>query len=140
MRPSPRRIVDKEFGGRAALVDRLAGECDPLHGDSASEMKSRLMGLSNKKLLRLYRAEQKVRERFGDRSKLVAHLVGRRKNAGLTADADYEAKLETYSKARLLDMTRQRMPERAQKLTPEAKLAAKRGKKQRERALAKVKG
>ena len=139
MRPSPRQIVEKEFGGRAALVDRLAEDCDPLHGDTASEMKSRLMGLSNKKLLRLYRAGQTVRERFGDRAKLVAHILERRKAAGLTADADFEAKLETYSKARLLDLARVRMPVRPQKLTPEQKMASKRGKKQRARALAKHK-
>lgn len=137
MRLSPRQLVEKEFGGRAALVDRLADDCDQLHGDTPSEMKSRLMGLSNRKLLRLYRVEQTVRERFGDRAKLVAHILERRKAAGQTADSDYEAKLDTYSKARLLDLVRERMPARPEKLTPEQKLACKRGKKQRARALAK---
>lgn len=138
MRPTPRQIVDKEFGGRSALVDRLASDIDLFHGDSAAQAKSRLMGLSNQKLLRLYRVEQTVRERFGDRAKLVAHIVEQRRKGGLTADADFEAKLEGYSKARLLDMARMRLPERPAKRTPDQKMASKRGKKQRERAKAKV--
>ncbi|CAN0597316.1 unnamed protein product, partial [Laminaria digitata] len=80
---------------------------EKMHGDdSDASVKSRLMGLSNQKLIRLYTVEQKVRERFGDKAKMITHVMDARKKAGLTADATLQTKLETYSKAQLLDMTR----------------------------------
>lgn len=141
MKATPLQTVNDKFGGRSKLVDTLVPMVDAQRGDeSKDEIRSRLMGLSNQKLLRLYRVEQTVRERFGDRAKLVAHIVDARKKAGLTADAEFEGKLETFSKARLLDLTRMNLPERPAKQTPEQKLARKRGKKARERALAKING
>jgi hypothetical protein len=59
-------------------------------------------------LLRLYRAEQTVRERYGSREKLVTDIVESRKRADLTADDRYVEKLTTFSKARLLGLTRTR--------------------------------
>lgn len=139
MRSTPLQTVKKNFESRAELVKQLADLVDRQHGDSSTdEVKSRLMGLSNKKLLRLYQVEQKVREKFGDRDKLIAHIVDARKAAGHTADDSFKAKLETYSKARLLDMTRQTYGERPAKQTPEQRLAKKRGRKQRERAQSKL--
>lgn len=141
MKPTPMQVVKKEFGGREALVDQLAGMVDRHPDDSsADDTKKRLNGLSNQKLLRLYRVEQKVRERFGDRDQLIAHIIDARTKAGHTADADYRAKLDGYTKARLLDLTRQRLGEKPAKLTPEQRLAAKRGRKERERALSKING
>jgi hypothetical protein len=139
-RPSPMQIVKKNFVSRADLVAKLAPLVDKRLGDTTDEqVKSRLMGLSNDKLLRLWRVEQTVRERFGDRSRLVQTLVDARKKAGLTADDSYRAKLETFTKARLLDLTRVKYDEAPQKLTAEQKLKLKRGKKARARAAAKAK-
>jgi hypothetical protein len=135
MRPTPVQFVKKTFESRGKLVDQLAGMVDKQHGDTSSdEVKSRLMGLSNKKLIRLYQVEQTVRERFGDRDKLVAHIVGARKTAGLTADDAFRAKLETYSKARLLDLTRVKHDDKPAKKTAAEKSKAKRGRKQKDRA------
>ncbi len=140
MKPTPKQVVAEQFGSREKLVDQLVSVVDRHHGDeSADETKARLMGLPNSKLLRLYQVEQKVRERFGDRAKLEAHIIESRKAAGHTADADFETKLASYSKARLLDMTRERLGERPAKQTDEERLANKRGRKQRERALSKLK-
>jgi len=139
MKKSPLQTVKDTFGSREKLVDELLASADALQGDaSKDETKSRLMGLSNAKLLRLMRTEQTVRERFGDRAKLVDHIIEARKTAGLTADDTFRAKLDTCSKGRLLDMTRQKHGERPAKLTDEQRLARKRGRKQRERALAKI--
>lgn len=141
MKPTPLQTVKEQFGSREKLVDALVPLVDAQRGDSGNDsIRSRLMGLSNHKLLRLYRVEQKVRERFGDRAKLMEHILSARKQAGLTADADYQRKLDGFSKARLLDLTRMKLPERPAKQTPEQKLAAKRGKKARARALAKTGG
>ena len=135
---TPHQIVQDKFGGRSKLVDEIAKSIDSLGDDDSSATRSRLMGLSNKKLLRLYKVEQTVRERFGDRSKLVKHIVDARNAAGHTADAGYEAKLGTYSKARLLDIARQTYGARPEKQTAEQRMKSKRGKKQRARAAAKV--
>lgn len=108
MRPTPVQTVKKSFESREKLVKELVELVDKQHGDTtADEVKSRLMGLSNRKLLRLYRVEQAVRERFGDRAKLVAHLTDARKRAGLTVDAAFEQALAEASKARLLDMAKE---------------------------------
>ncbi|MEQ9501102.1 MAG: hypothetical protein RIT81_29815 [Deltaproteobacteria bacterium] len=139
MRPTPLQTVKKNFESREKLAAELAGMVDQQNGDSSTdETKARLMGLSNKKLLRLYKVEQKVRERFGDKAKLIDHIIDARKAAGHTADDTYRGKLETYSKARLLDMTKMTYAERAAKQTPEQRLAKKRGRKQRERARSKM--
>ncbi|MGF1511702.1 MAG: hypothetical protein ACFB9M_19575 [Myxococcota bacterium] len=140
MKKTPLQTVNHRFGSREKLVEELVKTADRLKGDtSESETRSRLMGLSNSKLLRLAQVEQTVRERFGDRVKLIKHIVETRTAAGHTADADFEGKLETYSKARLLDMTRIRLGDRTPKQTPEEKLARKRGRKAKERALAAIK-
>lgn len=139
MRPTPHQTVNKSFESRSALVEKLADMVDKQHDDaSTDDVKARLMGLSNKKLLRLYNVEQRVRERFGDRDSLVNHIIEARKAAGLTADDKFREKLEGYSKARLLDMTRQKYGERQTKQTPEQRLAKKRGRKARARALEKA--
>lgn len=140
MASTPHQSVKKNFESRAKLVDQLVGMVDKQHGDSSNEqVKARLMGLPNKKLLRLYQVEQKVREKFGSREKMVEHIVSARKKAGLSADAAFKAILDGYTKARLLDMTKMTYAAAAKKQTPEQRLAKKRGRKARERALSKLK-
>lgn len=135
MRPTPHQVVTKNFESRSALVDKLADMVDKQRGDSSKDdVKARLMGLSNKKLLRLYNVEQRVRERYGDRDGLVKHIIETRTQAGLTADDSFREKLDGFSKARLLDMTRQKHAPRQTKQTPEQRMAKKRGRKARARA------
>ena len=139
MKLSPMQQVKKSFESRAKLVEQLVPMVDRQRGDSTDdEVKSRLMGLSNTKLLRLYRSEQAAREKFGDRAKIVAHIVDARKKAGLSHDAKFVGSLERHSKARLLDMTNIKYAPAPKKLTPEERLAKKRGRKERERALSKI--
>jgi hypothetical protein len=139
MKPTPHQLVKKNFEGRTGLVDKLVDLVEMQHGDSSKEqVKSRLMALSNQKLLRLYRVEQKIREAFGDKDGMIKHILEKRKAAGFTADDTLRAKLETYSKARLLDMTKQKFPAKPKKQTAEQRLASKRGRKQRARALEKI--
>ncbi|MCB9647028.1 MAG: hypothetical protein H6730_10605 [Deltaproteobacteria bacterium] len=139
MKKSPMQTVKDKFGGRADLVAKLVPMVDKMHGDDSDDaVRSRLMGLTNQKLLRLYAVEQKVRERFGDKDKLVQHILDARKTAGHTADETYKAKISGYSKAKLLDLSKQNLGPRQVKLTPEQRMAAKRGKKQIARAKAKI--
>ncbi len=140
MASTPHQTVKKNFESRAKLVEQLVGLVDKQNGDSTPEqVKSRLMGLPNKKLVRLYQVEQKVREKFGTREKMLAHIVDARKKAGLSADAAFQKILDGYTKARLLDMTKMTYAAKATKQTPEQRLAKKRGRKAKERALSKLK-
>ncbi|MEO1229368.1 MAG: hypothetical protein AAFZ18_10715 [Myxococcota bacterium] len=130
MKPTPLQIVKEKFGSREDLAGELAGMVDKMHGDESTDaVKSRLLGLSNPKLLRLYRVEQTVREQYGDKDKLVEHLIETRRNAGHTADDTFREKISAYTKARLLDMTRQKFGPKPEKLTSEQKQARKKGKK-----------
>lgn len=70
---------------------------------------------------------------------MLAHIVDSRKKAGLTADAAFQKILDGYTKARLLDMTKMTYADAAKKQTPEQRLAKKRGRKAKERALSKIK-
>jgi hypothetical protein len=141
MKPTPSQLVKKNFESRAGLVDKLADMVDKQHGDSSKDnVKSRLMALPNKKLLRLYEVEQRVRERFGDKAGLIKHIMTKRTEAGLTADDALRTKLEGFTKKRLLDMTKQRHAARPKKQTAEQRLAGKHGRKERARAMEKVKG
>jgi hypothetical protein len=128
----------KDNGGREKLVSDLTGMVDDLRDEGATALTSRLSRLSNKKLIRLYEIENKVREKFGDRAKLVDHIIEVRTTAGLTADENYKNALASYSKGRLLDLTRQNLAARPAKQTAEQKLKSKRGRKQRERAQSKL--
>ncbi|MFO0722226.1 MAG: hypothetical protein U1E65_00500 [Myxococcota bacterium] len=130
-----------KFGGRQKLVEQLVSLVDKQNGDESAEAtKSRLMGLSNAKLLRLYKVEQTVRERYGDRAKLVQSVVDARKKAGMSTDDGVKNKLASFTKARLLDLAKQKLGEKPAKQTPAEKMANKRGRKQRERAQSKLKG
>ncbi|MCK6547931.1 hypothetical protein L6R52_18915 [Myxococcota bacterium] len=135
MRQTPLQTIKKNFESRAKLIETLAGQVDKQNGDTTdAQVKARLGGLTNKKLLRLYKVEQKVREQFGDRAKMIQHIVDMRTKAGLTADAAFRAKLETFTKARLLDLTKQTLADKPAKLTADQKAKLRRGRKAKERA------
>lgn len=130
MKRTPLETVKEQFGSREELAKQLAAMVDKMHGDeSTQQVKSRLMGLSNPRLLRLYRVEQTVREQYGDKSKLIDAIIEKRSGQGHAADETYRAKLESFTKARLLDLTRENLAPKAEKLTEEQKKARKRGKK-----------
>ena len=134
---SPLQTIKSDFENRENIVSKLVEMVDDLHDEGAEGLKVRISRLSNKKLLRLYTIENKVREQYGDREKLIDHLIAARKEAGLTADDNYRRVLTGYSKGRLWTL-RDKVAPRAQKLTPEQRLKNKRGRKERERALSKI--
>lgn len=117
MRPSPLQKVKTQFGSREELVNQLVPLVDRRPDDSDQSVRSRLMGLANGRLLRLWEVEQKVREQFGSKDALLDKLVEARKAAGHTSLDAVREKLSAYSKARLLDMTRQKFTAAPEKLT-----------------------
>lgn len=96
---SPLAQVKDEFGGKDKLVDKIVGLLDG--GDEPKDdLRRRLLGAANGKLIRLHRIATEVKQ-IGGKEKLAATAAG---ELGRSKDKDYVAKLETYSSGRLLDL------------------------------------
>jgi hypothetical protein len=99
LKTGPLARVKEEFGGKDKLVDKIVGVLDS--GDeSKDELRKRLLGVSNTKLIRLFSVATKTKQ-AGGHDKLVATTAEKLKR---TKDKDYVAKLEDYSNGRLLDV------------------------------------
>ena len=97
---SPLAQVNETFGGKDKLVDKLVGLLES--DEPKDQLRTRLLGVANSKLLHLHEVASMIKEKYGSRDKLVsaaAQALGRGK------DKDYIAKLESYSTAKLLDVT-----------------------------------
>jgi hypothetical protein len=97
---TPLAQVNETFGGKDKLVEKLAGLLES--DEPKEELRKRLLGVANNKLLHLHEVASMVKEKYGSRGKLLdaaAQALGR------TKDKDYLAKLESYSTAKLLDVT-----------------------------------
>jgi hypothetical protein len=99
LKTGPLARVKEEFGGKDKLVDKIVGVLDS--GDeSKDELRKRLLGVSNTKLIRLFSVATKTKQ-AGGHDKLVATAAEKLNRA---KDKDYVAKLEDYSNGRLLDV------------------------------------
>src|SRR5579871_5214781 len=96
---SPLARVKEEFGGKDKLVDKLVGLVDAGE-ESKDELRKRLLGAANAKLLRLHVVATKVKEQ-GGHDKLAAAAAT---SVGHGKDKDYLAKLESFSNGRLVDI------------------------------------
>jgi hypothetical protein len=96
---SPLARVKEEFGGKDKLVDKLVGLVDA--GDeSKDDLRRRLLGAANKKLLRLHGVATKVKAQ-GGHDKLAAAAA---EGVGHGKDKDFVTKLGSFSNGRLVDM------------------------------------
>jgi hypothetical protein len=99
LKQSPLARVKEEFGGKDKLVDKIVGVLDS--GDeSKDELRKRLLGVSNTKLIRLFSVASKTKQ-AGGHDKLVAATAEKLNRA---KDKDYVATLDGYSDGRLLDV------------------------------------
>lgn len=96
----PKARVAELHGTKAALAASVAAAIARPDED-AGALEARLKTASNAQLLRLAKASQTVKQKFGDRAKLIAAIGAARKKSN---DKDYLAKLETYSLPHLLDL------------------------------------
>ena len=99
LKQSPLARVKEEFGGKDKLVDKLVGILDS-GDDSKDELRKRLLGVANTKLIRLFSVATRTKQ-AGGHDKLVATTADKL-NRG--KDKDYVAKLDEMSNGRLLDM------------------------------------
>jgi hypothetical protein len=83
-------------------VDKLVGLLD--RGDeSKDDLRKRLSSAANTRLLNLHRVATEVKEKFGSRDDLVAHVA---KALGRTKDKPFVERLAAYSDARLVDLAK----------------------------------
>ena len=96
----PKARVVAAHESKAALAKSLAPALARKDEDTAA-VAERLTTASNEQLLRLHGVVAKVKEKYGDRAKLIAKL-GELEHK--STDKDYLAKLETLPLPQLLDL------------------------------------
>ena len=99
-RKSPLAQVNETFGGKDKLVEKLVTLVES--DESKEDLRKRLLSVANGKLLHLHEVASMVKEKYGSRDKLLGAAA---QALGRTKDKDYLAKLESYSTAKLLDVT-----------------------------------
>jgi hypothetical protein len=105
----PKERVVARHGGKAELAKQLA-ESLARDDEDTDVLAARLQKASNAQLLRLAHVSETVKQKFGDRGKLVAAISAAQHKA---KDKDYLAKLDTYSLPHLLDLALATIPSRA---------------------------
>jgi len=96
----PKGRVAEAHGTKVALAQSLA-QALARPDEDAGAIEARLKTASNAQLLRLQRATQTLKQKYGDRAKLIAAIGTATKKS---TDKDYIAKLEKYSLPQLLDL------------------------------------
>ena len=96
---SPLARVKQEFGGKDKLVDKIVGLVDA--GDeSKDDLRKRLLGAANRKLIRLHGVATQVKG-AGGRDQMAAAAA---QEMGKGKDKDYVTKLSTFSSGKLVDI------------------------------------
>ncbi len=98
---TPLHTVKSEFGSKEELVGKLMPLLDRAADEGEDDFRDRLMHVSNRKLLGLWRREQTLRADHGNRETLVDTIVAAR--TGGRGDQDLRRKLLGFSIGRLLD-------------------------------------
>jgi hypothetical protein len=101
-RETPLQAVKRRYGSKEKLVDSVVDAAKAAAEDIGSA-KERLLAVSNRKLLRLAVVNQAIKDKYGNRDKLVIALG---QALGKAKDKEYLEKLKGLSSARLLDMVR----------------------------------
>lgn len=96
----PKARVTDAHGSKAAIAKAIAPLLARTDEDSGA-LEDRLKKASNAQLLRLQRATQTLKDKYGNREKLIAAIGEAQRKA---KDKDYLAKLDTYSLPQLLDL------------------------------------
>lgn len=96
----PKGRVAAAHGSKADLAKALASSV-ARGGQDAADVEAQLKTASNSQLLRLHKAAETVKAKWGNRDKLIA-AIGSAQNK--SKDKDYLAKLDSYSLPQLVDL------------------------------------
>ena len=98
---SPLQQVRDEFGSKAELAEKVLSFLDAFEGEDAADFKHRIGTMSNAKLLRLYRSNERINKEYGSKAELVEKITKARFAGG---NADYQAKISGFTMPKLLDL------------------------------------
>ena len=122
---SPLARVKEEFGGKDKLVDKIVGLIGSQSEDeSKDDLRRRLLGAANRKLVRLHGIATQLKEN-GGRDQVAAAAA---QELGHGKDKDFVTKLSTYTSGRVLDVlggARRRNKAKAAKSAGKPAVAAK---------------
>ena len=99
--PGPKAVVDKKFGGKGALVDKILALYDAPEGS-----RSKLLQTSNTKLISHLHNTQRAVKEFGSRQGIITAILAIKYPKGTVPESE-KTKLEAYSPWRLIDLYRQ---------------------------------
>jgi hypothetical protein len=98
---SPLARVKEEFGGKDKLVDKIVGIVGAGADESKDDLRKRLLGAANSKLIRIHTVATAAKTEYGGRDGLVSVAADAVKKS---KDKDYVEKLTSFSTAKLLDI------------------------------------
>ena len=98
---TPKQIVAEKFGSRAQLVDAIT----KILGSDGTE-RQKLMGTTNKKLLRIHETAQVAQNKFGGKAGLIKAIADLKFKDGKASSA-WTQKMEGFTVKRLLEVHRQ---------------------------------
>lgn len=101
---SPLQRVRDEHGSKEKLAEKVLGILDCPEDEEKDLFEHRVSTMSNRKLLRLWDANQALTSKHGSRDALVDKIVKARFPGG---NDDFMNKISGYSVPRLLDLGRQ---------------------------------
>lgn len=99
--PTPKQKVEKQFGSKSALVDKILAMYDAPDGSRA-----KLMQTANSKLVTHLHNTERMQKQFGTRDGTITAILALRYPKGNAPDGE-KAKLEKFSPWRLMDAHRQ---------------------------------
>lgn len=101
---SPLQRVRDEHGSKDELADKVLGILDaPEDEEDKADFEHNIRTLSNRKLLRLWDAHQRVSDQYGSKADLVEKITTARFPGG---NDDYQAKISGFTLPKLLDLAR----------------------------------
>lgn len=102
---SPLEIVQDEHGSKAELAKKVFDRLDhPEDEDEAHDLEYRVQTMSNRKLLRLWKAHELMEDKFGSKEELVDAIASEKFSGG---NEEYAEKISTFTVPKLLDLARQ---------------------------------
>ena len=101
---SPLQQTKADHGSKEALADKVIGFLSAREDEDQADFENRIRTLSNTKLLRLFSANQTLSSKYGSKDDLVKKISEARFKG---QNADYIAKISTFSAPKLLDLARQ---------------------------------
>jgi hypothetical protein len=103
MAKSPLQKVRDEHGSKDELATKVLDFLDTPEDEEQADFDHRIRTLSNRKLLRLHAAHQRVQENYDSKDDLVEKIATARFPGG---NDDYAQKISGFTLPKLLDLAR----------------------------------